>query len=113
MKCNKTQSIWCINKHVASKIIDTFETYQTLLAPTPSYPFRSAATTAKHGLGLVSMFGLAPPHSNAAAGAPNPLLPLWPRVGSKAKFAPDFTLNRHWRKEIGSALEIGSGERGI
>jgi hypothetical protein len=28
MKCNKTQSKWCINKHVASKIIDTFETYQ-------------------------------------------------------------------------------------
>jgi hypothetical protein len=29
-KCNKTQSKWCINKHGASKIIDTFETY---LAP--------------------------------------------------------------------------------
>jgi hypothetical protein len=27
MKCNKTQSKWCINKHGASKIIDTFETY--------------------------------------------------------------------------------------
>jgi hypothetical protein len=27
-KCNKTQSKWCINKHEASKIIDTFETYQ-------------------------------------------------------------------------------------
>jgi hypothetical protein len=26
-KCNKTQSKWCINKHGASKIIDTF-TYQ-------------------------------------------------------------------------------------
>jgi hypothetical protein len=26
-KCNKTQSKWCINKHGASKIIDTFETY--------------------------------------------------------------------------------------
>jgi hypothetical protein len=25
---NKTQSKWCINKHGASKIIDTFETYQ-------------------------------------------------------------------------------------
>jgi hypothetical protein len=33
MKCNKTQSKWCINKHGASKIIDTFETYHT------SYPF--------------------------------------------------------------------------
>jgi hypothetical protein len=28
MKCKKTQSKWCINKHGASKIIDTFETYQ-------------------------------------------------------------------------------------
>jgi hypothetical protein len=27
-KCNKTLSKWCKNKHVASKIIDTFETYQ-------------------------------------------------------------------------------------
>jgi hypothetical protein len=27
-KCNKTQSKWCINKHGASKIIVTFETYQ-------------------------------------------------------------------------------------
>jgi hypothetical protein len=30
MKCNKTQSKWCINKYGASKIIDTFETYQLL-----------------------------------------------------------------------------------
>jgi hypothetical protein len=28
MKCNKTQSKWYKNKHGASKIIDTFETYQ-------------------------------------------------------------------------------------
>jgi hypothetical protein len=28
MKCNKIQSKWCINKHRASKIIDTFGTYQ-------------------------------------------------------------------------------------
>jgi hypothetical protein len=28
MKCNKTQSKWCINKHGTSKIIDTFEMYQ-------------------------------------------------------------------------------------
>jgi hypothetical protein len=27
IKCNKTQSKWCKNKHGASKIIDTFETY--------------------------------------------------------------------------------------
>jgi hypothetical protein len=28
-KCNKTLRKWCINKHGASKIIDTFETYHT------------------------------------------------------------------------------------
>jgi hypothetical protein len=28
-KCNKTQNKCCINKHGASKIIDTFETYHT------------------------------------------------------------------------------------
>jgi hypothetical protein len=28
-KCYKTQSKWCVNKHGASKIIDTFETYQS------------------------------------------------------------------------------------
>jgi hypothetical protein len=27
-KCNETISKWCKNKHGASKIIDTFETYQ-------------------------------------------------------------------------------------
>jgi hypothetical protein len=27
MKCNETLSKWCKNKHGASKIIDTFETY--------------------------------------------------------------------------------------
>jgi hypothetical protein len=31
-KCNKTLSKWCKNKHGASKIIDTFETYQTDMA---------------------------------------------------------------------------------
>jgi hypothetical protein len=29
MKCNKTQSKWCINNYGASKIIDMFETYHT------------------------------------------------------------------------------------
>jgi hypothetical protein len=38
MKCNKTQSKWCINKHGASKIIDTFETYQASLSLTPARP---------------------------------------------------------------------------
>jgi hypothetical protein len=35
-KCNKTLSKWCENKDGASKIIDTFETYQWALeGPTP------------------------------------------------------------------------------
>jgi hypothetical protein len=35
MKCNETQGKWCKNKHGASKIIDTFETYhrEELLDP--------------------------------------------------------------------------------
>jgi hypothetical protein len=32
MKCNETQGKWCKNKHGASKIIDTFETYQLSLS---------------------------------------------------------------------------------
>jgi hypothetical protein len=30
-KCNETIGKWCKNKHGASKIIDTFETYQVAL----------------------------------------------------------------------------------
>jgi hypothetical protein len=29
-KCNETLSKWCKNKHGASEMIDTFETYQLL-----------------------------------------------------------------------------------
>jgi hypothetical protein len=38
MKCNKTQRKWFINKHGASKIIDTFETYQASPSLTPARP---------------------------------------------------------------------------
>jgi hypothetical protein len=38
MKCNKTQRKWCINKHGASKIIDTFEMYQASPSLTPARP---------------------------------------------------------------------------
>jgi hypothetical protein len=31
-KYNKTQSKWCINRHGASKIIDSFETYQSSIS---------------------------------------------------------------------------------
>jgi hypothetical protein len=33
MKCNETLGKWCKNKHGASKIMDTFETDQTLRFP--------------------------------------------------------------------------------
>jgi hypothetical protein len=33
MKCNETLSKWCKNKHGASKIIDTFEMYQSPIKP--------------------------------------------------------------------------------
>jgi hypothetical protein len=46
-KCNETSGKWCKNKHGASKIIDTFETYQllpsTLLAAeTAALPLHSS-----------------------------------------------------------------------
>jgi hypothetical protein len=50
MKCNKTQSKWCINKHGASKIIDTFETYHPSIKPTE--PVWSDQTTAHPHLSL-------------------------------------------------------------
>jgi hypothetical protein len=43
-KYNETLSKWCKNKHGASKIIDTLETYQALMEPAnpwiqrPSFP---------------------------------------------------------------------------
>jgi hypothetical protein len=38
MKCNKTQGKWCKNKHGASKIIDTVETYHLSTRITSSKP---------------------------------------------------------------------------
>jgi hypothetical protein len=36
-KCNKTLSKWCMNKHGASKIIGTFETYQQVASEINRY----------------------------------------------------------------------------
>jgi hypothetical protein len=56
-KCNETLSKWCENKHGASKIIDTFETYHLLaeillrLIPKPStLPRASAICTCWRGV---------------------------------------------------------------
>jgi hypothetical protein len=37
-KCNETLSKWCKNKHGASTIIDTFETYQGVVLYFPEKP---------------------------------------------------------------------------
>jgi hypothetical protein len=43
-KCNETLSKWCKNKHGASKIIDTMETYQGA-SWTYHYPYRGSGMT--------------------------------------------------------------------
>jgi hypothetical protein len=37
MKCNKTLGKWCKNKHGASKIMDTLETYQLAISTMAGY----------------------------------------------------------------------------
>jgi hypothetical protein len=39
-KCNETIGKWCKNKHGASKIIDTFETYHFCRQPYPQNPVK-------------------------------------------------------------------------
>jgi hypothetical protein len=69
MKYNKTQSKWCKNKHGASEIIDTFETYQG--------PIPTCHTQVTRGVNR------APPpispmaHRRTDAGAAVPLLLWW------------------------------------
>jgi hypothetical protein len=54
-KCNKTLSKWCKNKHGASKIIDTFETYQpSILVGHQDYfrtPLPGSEALLKSGIG--------------------------------------------------------------
>jgi hypothetical protein len=79
MKCNKTQRKWCVNKHGASKIIDTFETYQpSLWLP---YPSPALAHPLMHFLCLISQ-GIRRPIT--AERTPMPVSPpvmacRWPR----------------------------------
>jgi hypothetical protein len=47
-KCNETIGKWCKNKHGASKIIDTFETYQ--YDDWVGYPTRSFYFSDKPGV---------------------------------------------------------------
>jgi hypothetical protein len=59
-KCNKTQSKWFKNKHGASKIIDTFETYQSppVFASAENTP-RSGAVTISDSIRRIEAIPLA------------------------------------------------------
>jgi hypothetical protein len=71
MKCNKTQGKWCKNKHGASKIIDTLETYQVFIGEGASSKVDRGALT----------------HRGAARGQAAPpwcVGPLWPPSNSSS-----------------------------
>jgi hypothetical protein len=71
MKCNKTQSKWCINKHGASKIIDTFETYHKV-APMFIMFVANFSPFARRGCPLPSICSRKA-HANVMAAAGSPL----------------------------------------
>jgi hypothetical protein len=54
-KCNETLSKWCKNKHGASKIIDTFDTYQS-----PSTKSNVSRRHRRHEIGRVQKLFSAP-----------------------------------------------------
>jgi hypothetical protein len=72
MKCNKTQSKWCINKHGASKIIDTFETYQRWGFQRDGTHVRADARATTRGTGRSQSDG-GTPQSEEAEAAPRPI----------------------------------------
>jgi hypothetical protein len=70
-KCNETLSKWCKNKHAASKIMDTFETYQA--------PASTDRTAGGGSSGTIS--------KRAGGG----------RSGGPLKLAPPPPLSHSWR----------------
>jgi hypothetical protein len=60
-KCNETLGKWCKNKHGASKIMDTLETYQTTgqtIDPTPQDVIRECSLSgARARFGISSEVG--------------------------------------------------------
>jgi hypothetical protein len=48
-KCNETIGKWCKNKHGASKIIDTFETYQRVMSKLDRCVSMHVIELAEHG----------------------------------------------------------------
>jgi hypothetical protein len=57
MKCNKTQSKWYNNKRGASKIIDTFETYQYARQPMSSFGTRNPTRPGETLSGRTAVMG--------------------------------------------------------
>jgi hypothetical protein len=55
MKCNETIGKWCKNKHGASKIIDTFETYHGFIYKAGKSLFYGKQSTGRAG---AECFGL-------------------------------------------------------
>jgi transposase InsO family protein len=84
-KCNKTQGKWCKNKHGASKIIDTFETYQEV-APVTTQDSTAAINFIKS---IVFRFGV--PHNIMADNGTNftskEFKNYYESLGIKLKFA--------------------------
>jgi hypothetical protein len=61
-KCNETIGKWCKNKHGASKIIDTFETYHGArvdsgISPAGIYVFRPEFTPSGRHIAVLAFFG--------------------------------------------------------
>jgi hypothetical protein len=88
-KYNKTLSKWCKNKHGASKIVDTFETYHLLLA----LEHLATASTNKRPIDLIDRVpapgecGCGVPRSWAGRGACG-----WPSRPAHVPPAPLFFL---------------------
>jgi hypothetical protein len=69
MKCNKTQIKWCINKHGASKIIDTFEMYHTPAETSNSKSTIQQSPTSKSQIKAMPAMAASKPEVKMSAGA--------------------------------------------
>jgi hypothetical protein len=57
MKCNETLDKWCKNKHGASKIMDTLETYQVGREKPHKRKARNITRNPNGGAGMTSVLG--------------------------------------------------------
>jgi hypothetical protein len=123
-KCNETIGKWCKNKHGASKIIDTFDTYHPP-EPSPTYPFVIFFLQAKQlggalggirstaGCWTSEMKAAAPDvykRVSAAAKNPRPLSLSSPRFSAASPMdlarAPQAAVARGHLKTHRQALEV-------